>query len=837
MKNNHSLKVIDINPGIGGRSFVFTRMGCKVIAALETDPKLNKIFSQINPDIDYLPFSSFSNNLNISDEIDIITANINYISPTIHNTYNAANYYNEINNLILRIAPKAIVFQIPTIFLKRPNSHFLESSILRRYNFYYQTFKESEYSAFSVSGTQTYLVGFRNDLLIKDFLFPEPYYYHSYTLEFLNNTSINDDWYRKLPERIKPNIPLKPNTLYYRNHNNILTESERIIVSIHFDNYYCDSIGLRKLTHNEYALLKGYHTCLYDFNQYSNRYEMYRLILSATNLYLFEKIASALFTSLKDKSNNAINHADWPSIASEKSSSTIVKDKTTPSKKHPSKQDHLIVPRNKLLNIHIDYLKGLKNLDLPISHNLTAIMGVNCSGKSTVLHALACVFQPFSSGENHKFNFFFTPNPDALWNGSNLSITYLDENTQTKTTRIYQKKSDRWSPQYSSRPKRDVFFIGITSCLPEIEKERQTSYISYATNTVEDKQSQRIVEELSNIMGKNYSEITNNQTKKKTMIGVCTSQDLRYSALSMGAGEQRVLKILQTIHNAPAFSLILIDEIDLLLHVKALERLIRTLSKLAEHKKIQIIFTTHSLAMQNLTDCIDIRYLYQTKEKTMVFDAITPDIIYDLANRSEKPLTVYVEDDLTEAVIQNVINQLQLARHVSIKIIGSSENAFTLAAGLVLQDESLLYNKLIILDGDVYTSYEDKEKQISKKLSGTETNHQAKIDLALSIITQLNIPQKKSPEKFLYDMITENAILSNATNEIEYCASQITVVNDSHEWIDVIVERMNQCREVVLFQIMNTVESHKDWPHYIDNVYQWLSTKKQELGLYDCNNI
>ena len=89
----------------------------------------------------------------------------------------------------------------------------------------------------------------------------------------------------------------------------------------------------------------------------------------------------------------------------------------------------------------------------------------------------------------------------------------------------------------------------------------------------------------------------------------------------------------------------------------------------------------------------------------------------------------------------------------------------------------------------------------------------------------------------MYDMITENAILSNATNEIQYCASQITVVNDSHEWIDVIVERMNQCREVVLFQIMNTVESHKDWPHYIDNVYQWLSTKKQELGLYDCNNI
>ena len=117
--------------------------------------------------------------------------------------------------------------------------------------------------------------------------------------------------------------------------------------------------------------------------------------------------------------------------------------------------------------------------------------------------------------------------------------------------------------------------------------------------------------------------------------------------------------------------------------------------------------------MQNLIDCIDIRYLYQTKEKTMVFDAITPDIVYNLANRSERSLTVYVEDDLTEAVIKNVVNQLQITRHVSVKTIGSSENAFTLAAGLVLQNDPHLHNKLIVLDGDVYTSQEDKERQLS----------------------------------------------------------------------------------------------------------------------------
>lgn len=836
MTNNTSLTVIDINPGIGGRSLVFSNIGCKVLAAFEAERTLNKIFNEINPNIEYLPLLSLFEGIDYLPKIDIISANLNYTPAIFRNEYIVADFYNNLNELIFRTAPQALIFQVSTTLIRKLHFDFLYTDNLRRYSFHYQTFKESEYSGFSASGTQTYIVGIRNDILMENFYFPSPDYHSSYTLKLEVETSTIDDWYRKLPYKLNVNIPVKPNTLYCKNRYGELFESSRISTSGFLENYFCDFEGLRKLTHNEYAQLKGYDTCKYNFNQCSNKYQTYRLISSATNIYIFEKIAKALIDVLAHQSNS-VTLEDWALSTSPSTATSSANRKASASKKKQPKNETLITPRNKLLNIHVERLKGLQNLDLNISKNMTAIMGVNCSGKSTVLHALACVFQPFDIGENYKFNFFFTPNPDALWNGSNLNISYLDENTQTETTRIYQKKSNRWSPKYSTRPKREVFFIGIDSCLPEIEKERQTSYISYSTNTAEDKQSQRIVEELSNIMGKNYREITNNRTKKKTMIGVCTSQDLRYSALSMGAGEQRVLKILQTIHNAPAFSLILIDEIDLLLHVKALERLVRTLSKLAEHKKLQIIFTTHSLAMQNLIDCIDIRYLYQTKEKTMVFDAITPDIVYDLANRSERSLTVYVEDDLTEAVIKNVINQLQITRHVSVKTIGSSENAFTLAAGLVLQNDPHLHNKLIVLDGDVYTSQEDKERQLSKKLSGTETDHQAKINLALSIITQLNVPQNTPPEKYLHNMITENAILSNATNEILYCANQITAANDSHEWIDGIVERMDQDRKITLFQVMNTAEMHKDWPNYINNVYQWLSTKKQELGLSECNNI
>jgi len=590
--------------------------------------------------------------------------------------------------------------------------------------------------------------------------------------------------------------------------------------------FYCDECGLRRLSHRDYAILKGHDRYPYDYNSHRNRFDMYRMLFSSTNIYLFTAIAnilkSVLFSNLGD-----FNPDEWPTDTKPAN--------TKKTKQHPKKdkatEGTLIKPRNKLLSIHIDKLKGLNNLDISFSKNLTAIMGVNCSGKSTVLHALACVFQPIEAGDNYKFKFFFTPNPDALWNDSKLAITYLDENTQSESTRNYQKSSDRWSPKYSSRPKREVFFLGIDSCSPEIEKERQTSYISYATNTADDRQSEHIKIALSFVMDKEYTGITNNKTRKKTMIGVCTADDIRYSALSMGAGEQRVFKILQLAYSAPAFSLILIDEIDLLLHVKALERLIEQLSEIAVQRKLQIVFTTHSLVMRNLIDYVDIRYLFQTKNKTMVFDAITPDIIYDLTNKSENSLSVYVEDDLAATIVNSVINELDLARHTEVKIIGSSENAFTLAAGLVLQEDPLMHNKLIVLDGDVYRSNQDKEKQIVNKLSGTEATHAAKVQTALSMITQLCIPEKTAPEKYIHSMIIENGLPDDTANEILRCARQITVAKNSHYWLDGIIERMNQDRNVTLFQIINYAKTHKKWVDYVENVYRWLRAKKEELDL------
>ena len=72
-------------------------------------------------------------------------------------------------------------------------------------------------------------------------------------------------------------------------------------------------------------------------------------------------------------------------------------------------------------------LKNLENLEISFENNhITGIFGTNGSGKSTVLHALACLYQPVTDSvrKNFKFPNFFIPTTLDLWNGSQFTIEY-----------------------------------------------------------------------------------------------------------------------------------------------------------------------------------------------------------------------------------------------------------------------------------------------------------------------------------------------------------------------------------------------------------------------------
>lgn len=474
-------------------------------------------------------------------------------------------------------------------------------------------------------------------------------------------------------------------------------------------------------------------------------------------------------------------------------------------------------------------LKGLSNIKIDFDKPLTAIMGVNGSGKTTVIHALACIYQPDGNGENHKFPEFFIPNTDASWQGSEFSVINeiedRDKNRILALSRKYEKAFDRWNPRYDSRPKRNVYYIGIDSCMPEIEKSTATSRIGYSSNTRTDKISKKAIEIAAYILNKDYDVLVDNEYQNKHFLGVSTKSGLKYSSLSMGTGEQRTIKIIEKVLNAEAYSLILIDEIDLLLHVCALRRLIEKLNALAKDKHLQIVFTTHSLEMFDLKDAVCLQYIdIQRKSdgssNMFVYNGPNSDIIKKLTGQISKPINICVEDSYSQAIIKTLLRKHSISSKVSIIKFGAASNAFSLIAGQHMAGTNL-NNWLVVLDGDKYRTTAEKETQMNKAYSGTESDIEQRRRDALTCISQYNLPEKTAPEEFLYALL----IKCGSDNEIVRTALSINAVNDTHCLISNIKEELQENMDTLISQIVCMVEHTDEWKAYVAPVEDWIKSR------------
>lgn len=171
-------------------------------------------------------------------------------------------------------------------------------------------------------------------------------------------------------------------------------------------------------------------------------------------------------------------------------------------------------------------------------------------------------------------------------------------------------RGSRWIQIYARRPLREVYYLGIDKCVPIIESEKKNN-IQYETSSVSNDLITNILHYASYILNKPYTSFNQHQQPNgKILIGV-ESEGLAYSSLSMSAGEQKIFLILETILKADKNALILIDELDLLLHDEALKKLIDVISTHAEDKNKQIIFTTHREMVTTLLDKIN----YKTRRK------------------------------------------------------------------------------------------------------------------------------------------------------------------------------------------------------------------------------
>lgn len=483
----------------------------------------------------------------------------------------------------------------------------------------------------------------------------------------------------------------------------------------------------------------------------------------------------------------------------------------------------------KLISMSIEKLKNLQNLDLINfdEKNITAIFAPNGSGKSTVLHALACCF-------NHKnseaFSRYFLPTTHATWKGSlfTLKCEAREGDRVFTLDQEYSKQVDRWAPRYEKRPSRYIDFLEIRTCVPHIEAETQRTRIHLESQESEKPTFAKVRKHAGDILNRDYSDYKIGKSTSGKYYPIVNSKNVKYNSLSMGAGEQRVFRILESLISAHNNALILIDEIDLLLHKDSLDRLLFFSKEIAEQKNLQIIFTSHRESILEYQDFINIRHLLQTPNKTFCLNQTTPDAIKRLTGTQTRPLQMFCEDSLSQAILERILSEEGLKKYVLIRKYGAAYNCFVLSSGMVLNQESI-ENTLFVLDGDVYRTEEDKLKYINATLTGTEARRVEERALLSSHIKQFNIPFSVKLEKNIFDKILEVESFDGEETEIREIAKSINYAADQHDYLDQIVETLGDSVDVGLSKIVRVASKSPHWAEMTSEVRGWVKASYEKF--------
>jgi len=484
-------------------------------------------------------------------------------------------------------------------------------------------------------------------------------------------------------------------------------------------------------------------------------------------------------------------------------------------------------------SLQIDRLKNLANLE-EISFEdkpITGIFGPNCCGKSTILHALACCYQPPKGSANHAYVFreFFLPNTDALWDGSRIvlkhSFQFGKVDFKQRDT-VYAKRTLQWAPRRYRRPARHVVYIGINSCVPRIERIGSSKKVNYTTSVRGDATGEQVLKALSKILNRNYEELSEHVDGNHKYRGL-KSAGIRYSSLSMGAGEQRLLHILESVFGSPKHGLILIDELDLLLHGEALERFVDIVHKQAEKKKLQLVFTSHRERLLDFRDLINVRHIHNANGKTCCLNETSPDALHRLTGKRERPLEILVEDQLAAAIVGKVAGQLGMKHHVEITRFGAAMNAFTVLAGMLLKGDDVS-DSLCVLDGDVYKTQAEKEECARKVICGDSDEAVAQRTQLLGSVTELKLPEGQQPERFLHGLLVEldNADLDEEEKELLVLAREIQVPADNHDYLGRIIQELGYGKAEGFRSIVNLLARTPEWEGYVQPVRDWLQSKR-----------
>ncbi|RNE56990.1 ATP-dependent nuclease [Cryobacterium tepidiphilum] len=350
-----------------------------------------------------------------------------------------------------------------------------------------------------------------------------------------------------------------------------------------------------------------------------------------------------------------------------------------------------------LVSMNLAHLRSYRDAHIRFDFPVTALVGPNGGGKSTVLGAAALIHHEVKPRQYFAKSGVY----DKSMVDWRIEYDILENRKPISRTASYPKS--KWN---RNAVKRKILTFGIARTLPATERNDLASFIGGSFKgfgeTVLSKETIEAVEAILGKEAQKYLLVDGNKKGDKQLYAARTTSGDAYSEFHFGAGEASVIRIVRDIEESPDGSLIVIEEIENGLHPVAARRLVEYLIDVARRKACQVIFTTHSNdALAPLPD----EGVWSCANGVLTQGKLDVNTLRTLTGEVNASFAIFVEDDFGEEMAIAAFRDF--ARRVGVSMLGvevhqlggaGNVRRLTLAHN---QNPSIPFKAMGIVDGDV----------------------------------------------------------------------------------------------------------------------------------------
>lgn len=359
-----------------------------------------------------------------------------------------------------------------------------------------------------------------------------------------------------------------------------------------------------------------------------------------------------------------------------------------------------------LRSVTLRKVRGFEDREVGFDFPVTALVGPNGGGKTTVLGAAALAYKEVPPSR------FFAKSGRYDSSMVKWSIEHLviDKTIDPRLTirRSVNFPTSKWNRNPFDR---HVLIFGVNRTVPATERpELRKAQGGTFTANRESNLPDLVASEVEKILGKpiaGYSELEVTASGRATLYTATNQAGSKYSEFHFGAGEASVIKIVSGIELAPDNSLILIEEIENGLHPVATRRLVEYLLKVAGRKSSQVIFTTHS---ESALAPLPSKAIWAAFDGEVVQGALNIEALRTITGKIDAQFAIFVEDNFGELVIRTALRYSKADLSViSVHGMGGHDPAIRVNHHHNL-DPTRTFESVAIIDGDqrALSSEEDR---------------------------------------------------------------------------------------------------------------------------------